>query len=57
MTTQTSIRDSFFEECDDLLDALFDGLARIEEGDAEPEVINAVFRAVHSIKGGQARSS
>jgi two-component system, chemotaxis family, sensor kinase CheA len=52
MSTQSSIRDSFFEECDDLLGALFEGLAQIEEGDAEPETINAVFRAVHSIKGG-----
>ena len=52
MSAQSSIRDSFFEECDDLLAALFDGLAQVEDGNAESETVNAVFRAVHSIKGG-----
>jgi len=46
------IRASFFVECDELLEALQDGLAALEgEGD-DPETINIVFRAVHSIKGG-----
>jgi len=52
MTTMTSIRDTFFEECEDLLAALADGLALIETGTEDSETINAVFRAVHSIKGG-----
>jgi len=52
MATMTSIRDTFFEECEDLLAALADGLALIETGTEDSETINAVFRAVHSIKGG-----
>ncbi|WP_253944453.1 chemotaxis protein CheA [Pseudogemmobacter hezensis] len=47
-----SIRDTFFEECEDLLEALAEGLARMESGEADSECLNAVFRAVHSIKGG-----
>lgn len=47
-----SIRDTFFEECEDLLEALAEGLARMETGEADSECLNAVFRAVHSIKGG-----
>ena len=47
-----SILDTFFEECEELLEAMDAGLAAIEEGDQDPETVNAVFRAVHSIKGG-----
>ncbi|WP_425074426.1 chemotaxis protein CheA [Sagittula sp. S175] len=47
-----SIRDTFFEECEELLEALVEGLAGLEETPEDMEVINAVFRAVHSIKGG-----
>ncbi|MBV2358609.1 chemotaxis protein CheA [Thalassococcus sp. CAU 1522] len=47
-----SIRDTFFEECEELLEALVEGLATLEQADADPETVNAVFRAVHSIKGG-----
>lgn len=46
------IRASFFIECEELLEALQDGLETIEGGDDDPETINVVFRAVHSIKGG-----
>ena len=52
MSAASSIRDTFFEECEDLLAALAEGLAVIEGGEADTEVVNAVFRAVHSIKGG-----
>lgn len=52
MSASSSIRDTFFEECEDLLGALAEGLAVIEGGAADREVVNAVFRAVHSIKGG-----
>jgi len=47
-----SILDTFFEECEELLEAMDAGLAAIEEGDQDAETVNAVFRAVHSIKGG-----
>jgi two-component system, chemotaxis family, sensor kinase CheA len=56
MTSMASIRDTFFEECEDLLAALADGLAAMEAGAQDTETVNAVFRAVHSIKGGQALS-
>lgn len=46
------IRASFFIECDELLEALQDGLQQLEDGSDDPETINVVFRAVHSIKGG-----
>jgi two-component system chemotaxis sensor kinase CheA len=58
MTSTSDIRQTFFQECDELLEALSDGLMAIEEATAEgivdAEVVNAVFRAVHSIKGGAA---
>lgn len=47
-----SIQDTFFEECEELLEATDEGLTAIEGGDHNPEVVNAIFRAVHSIKGG-----
>lgn len=46
-----SLRDTFFAECEDLLDSLTEGLSLIEDGDEDLETINAIFRAVHSIKG------
>ncbi|WP_241483543.1 Hpt domain-containing protein, partial [Leisingera sp. ANG-DT] len=47
-----SIQDTFFEECEELLEATDEGLTAIEGGDHDSEVVNAIFRAVHSIKGG-----
>lgn len=47
-----SIRDTFFEECEDLLEALTEGLEAMDNGACDTETVNAVFRAVHSIKGG-----
>jgi len=46
-----SIKDIFFQECEDLTDALVEGLADMQSGDSDDETVNAVFRAVHSIKG------
>ena len=46
------IRASFFVECEELLEALQDGLQIMDDGEADDETINVVFRAVHSIKGG-----
>lgn len=42
----------FFEECAEGLAAAEEGLTAMAAGDAAPEVIARVFRAVHSIKGG-----
>jgi two-component system chemotaxis sensor kinase CheA len=46
-----SIRETFFQECEDLLAELETGLSDIGEGRADSGTVNAVFRAVHSIKG------
>lgn len=46
------IRASFFIECEELLEALQDGLQTLYDGADDNETINVVFRAVHSIKGG-----
>ncbi|MEM1064094.1 MAG: chemotaxis protein CheA [Pseudomonadota bacterium] len=46
------IRASFFVECEELLEALNDGLQAMDDGDRDAETINVCFRAVHSIKGG-----
>jgi two-component system chemotaxis sensor kinase CheA len=47
-----SIKQTFFQECEDLLDELESGLLMINEGYGDSETINGIFRAVHSIKGG-----
>jgi two-component system chemotaxis sensor kinase CheA len=46
------IREVFFQECEEQLGELEAGLLRMESGNKEAETVNAVFRAVHSIKGG-----
>ncbi len=51
MAHDLSILEAFFEECEDLIVALTEGLAEMREGSADDETMNAVFRAVHSIKG------
>ena len=48
----SDIRDAFFQECEDLLEALYEGLRQMDAEDHEMETVHAVFRAVHSIKGG-----
>ena len=47
-----SIKATFFQECEELLTDMESGLLAMEAGDDDPETINAVFRAVHSVKGG-----
>ncbi|MCX5614975.1 chemotaxis protein CheA [Bombella saccharophila] len=44
----------FFEECDELLPELERGLGELSADASDPETINAIFRAVHSVKGGAA---
>ncbi len=52
MDTMAAIRETFFQECEEQLGELEVGLEAMREGDADSETVNAVFRAVHSIKGG-----
>ena len=42
----------FFQECQELLQALEESLSSVEDGDYDNDTINAAFRAIHSIKGG-----
>lgn len=48
------LRETFFLECQELLEALEAGLLDLSNGEADDvdETIAAVFRAVHSVKGG-----
>tara|TARA_R110002126_G_scaffold109109_3_gene246026 strand:+ start:4773 stop:7067 length:2295 start_codon:yes stop_codon:yes gene_type:complete len=46
------IKEIFFQECEEQLTELETGLLAMNDGDDDSETVNAVFRAVHSIKGG-----
>ncbi len=46
------LRAVFFEEAEDGLAIMETGLLRLDEGVRDPELINSIFRAAHSIKGG-----
>jgi two-component system chemotaxis sensor kinase CheA len=52
MDQMESIKQGYFQECEELLLSMEEGLIAMESGAADSETINAVFRAVHSIKGG-----
>jgi len=52
MDGMESIKQTFFLECEDLLSELESGLIELNDGGGDTETVNAVFRAVHSIKGG-----
>jgi len=52
MDPLAAIKVTFFQECEEQLAELEAGLLAMEGGDHDPEIVNAVFRAVHSIKGG-----
>ncbi len=52
MDALAEIKQTFFQECEEQLVELESGLLAIEAGDHDVEVVNAVFRAVHSVKGG-----
>lgn len=52
MDPMAELRQTFFQECEELLVELEAGLLAMDEGGADDETVNAVFRAVHSIKGG-----
>jgi two-component system chemotaxis sensor kinase CheA len=45
-------RKTYFEECAELLDALQSNLDLLTNGGGDDETLHAVFRSVHSIKGG-----
>ncbi|CUH40533.1 Chemotaxis protein CheA [Jannaschia seosinensis] len=52
MDPMEAIRATFFEECTELLETLEAGLLALQAGTHDTDTVDAVFRAVHSIKGG-----
>ena len=52
MDPMAVIRQTFFEECEEQLSEMEAGLLAMNDGAGDSETVNAVFRAVHSIKGG-----
>ena len=52
MDPMAAIRVTFFQECEEQLAELETGLLALESGEDDAETVNAVFRAVHSVKGG-----
>jgi two-component system chemotaxis sensor kinase CheA len=52
MDPLAELKQTFFQECEELLGALEQKLQALDEGSSDPEDVNAAFRAIHSIKGG-----
>ncbi|MEO1015757.1 MAG: Hpt domain-containing protein [Pseudomonadota bacterium] len=48
------IRETFFDECEELLESVNAGLKALERGEGDGETLRTVHRAVHSMKGGAA---
>ena len=48
----SALRDAFLEEAEDHMQALESGLSSMAHGENDAELVNRVFRAAHSIKGG-----
>jgi two-component system, chemotaxis family, sensor kinase CheA len=52
MSDLDDFKATYFDECSELLLELEEQFAAIQGGDRSPGRLNAVFRAIHSIKGG-----
>jgi two-component system chemotaxis sensor kinase CheA len=52
MSDLDDFKATYFDECSELLLELEEQFAAIEDGDRSSNRLNAVFRAIHSIKGG-----
>lgn len=52
MDPLAELKQTFFQECEELLGALEQKLQALDEGSIDSEDVNAAFRAIHSIKGG-----
>ena len=52
MSDLDDFKATYFDECSELLLELEEQFAAIQAGDRSPDRLNAVFRAIHSIKGG-----
>ncbi|HEV7718214.1 MAG TPA: chemotaxis protein CheA, partial [Arsenicitalea sp.] len=52
MSDLDDFKATYFDECSELLTELEEQFAAISDGERTPDRLNAVFRAIHSIKGG-----
>lgn len=52
MTSLDQLKNTFFDECSEALQQIEHGLTDMREGHGSDDTINAVFRSVHSVKGG-----
>jgi two-component system chemotaxis sensor kinase CheA len=52
MSSFDQLKQTFFDECSDLLQQIESSFSEIRAGTRNEDSINAAFRAVHSIKGG-----
>ena len=52
MDALAELKDSFLEECEELLGALEQRLSALAGGSREADDVNGAFRAIHSVKGG-----
>ena len=52
MASLDDLKQTFFDECDEALQQIEAGLTDIRAGQHSDETVNAVFRGVHSVKGG-----
>lgn len=52
MDDLAEFKQTYFQECDDLLADLEGQLTALQEGETDDEILNAAFRAIHSVKGG-----
>ena len=43
--------ETFREEADEYLEAITGGLLELEKGGLEPELVESVYRRIHSLKG------
>jgi len=52
MSSMEQLKQTFFDECSEALQQIEIGLPDIRDGAGSADTINAVFRSVHSVKGG-----
>ncbi len=52
MDALEEFKQTYFQECDELLGELETHLMSLQDGSTEVETLHAAFRAIHSIKGG-----
>ena len=52
MASLDQLKQTFFDECSEALEQIESGLTDLREGNGSDDTINAVFRSVHSVKGG-----